>query len=161
MSTCNYYSRKDTPLVVYDSDDQVELDWQAEEADAAAREFSDSLRWYRVEVRGGYYTGIQFDLVLTDAGEFADGLDGDDDTARDWYDMTAAEVAQDMKKEHARAVAWIREWIKDGWTELGVAGVFSNGEAVYFQIAPRRVYVTGPESVAEPVKIAFYNNARA
>lgn len=96
MSTCNYYTRENTPLVVYDSDDYDELEWRAEDAEDAAR-----------------------------------------------------------------AVEWIRGWISEGWTELGVAGVFSNGEAVYFQIAPRRVYVTGPESVAEPVHIAFYSKARA
>ena len=158
MSTCNYYTTiKGAPLVVYEADDAEEEAIEAEAADAEAVAFSDGLRWYSVEVRGGYYTGVQFDILYTDAGDYARGLaeEGDDETARDWYGMSAAELAADMAREYAEAVRWVRDWIKAGWVELGLAGVFSNGEGVYFQIDPRRVCVTGPDSVAEAVAVAM------
>ena len=160
MSTCNYYmTEKWAPLVVFESDDDAEIEATAEGADAEAAEFSDGLRWYNVALKGGYYGGVQFNVTTTDDGDMADGID--DETAREFYDMTAEEIRADMARERATIEKWLRGWIGCGWIELGCAGVFSNGEAVYFQIAPRRVAVTGPESEAEAVHVAVYNTARA
>ena len=159
MSTCNYFTKlKTTPLVVFEGDEDAER-WAYEDASEAAAEFSEGLRWYKIEARGGYYTGVQLDIIPTADGDDAEGLD--DETARDWYDMSAEELAEDMARERREAARWIRGWIRDGWLELGVAGVFSNGEAVYYQIAPRRLAITGPESVADPVHVALYSTAAA
>lgn len=159
MSTCNYYTKlKNTPLVVFEGDEDAER-WAYEDASEAAAEFSEGLRWYRIEARGGYYVGVQLDIIPSAEGDESGGID--DETAREWYGKGAAEINEEKKREFSEACAWIRGWISNGWRELGVAGVFSNGEAVYYQIAPRRLAITGPESVADPVHVALYSTAAA
>ena len=160
MSTCNYYTTEEwAPLVVYESDDADDEAMEAEAVSEAAREFSDGLRWYRVEIRGGYYAGLQFDALKTEDGDMADGID--DETARDWYNMTAQEIEADMARERRAIKNWLRGWIGCGWRELGVAGVFSNGEAVYYQIEPRRIEVTGPSDEGVAIPVAIYSEAVA
>lgn len=137
MSTCNYCTTLNgAPLVVFEGEPEDELA-EYQNATIAAQNKNAGLAWYNIEVKGGYYTGIQFNIILTEAGEYAEGLaeDGDDDTAREWYDLTAAQLAEEMQKERASAERWIRGWTRYGWRELALVGVFSNGEGVYREIS--------------------------
>lgn len=163
MSTCNYYiTEKWAPLVVFESDDDAEIEEVYNAADGQRNMLIEGLRWYNVIIRGGYYSGIQFDVTLQDQDATAEWFeDIDDETAREFYDMTAEEIRADMARERETIKKWLRGWIGCGWLELGCAGVFSNGEAVYFQIAPRRIRVQGPDAEAEAVHVAVYNTARA
>ena len=160
MSTCNYYTTEEwAPLVVYEADDADAEGWAYEDAAEAVADYNDGLRWYRVEVRGGYYAGLQFDPVKTSDGDMADGID--DETARDWYDMSAEEIAESMARERQAIKKWLRGWIGAGWLELGRLGTFSNGEAIFYQIAPREIRVEGPNDEGQAVQVAIYSTAGA
>ena len=164
MSTCNYYTTEEwAPLVVYEADDADAERWAYEDAAEAAADYNDGLRWYRVEVRGGYYTGIQFDIIEQPADVVADDwLEAiDDEAARYWYDMSAEELRASVKSEREAIKKWLRGWIGAGWLELGRLGTFSNGEAVYYQIAPRKIRVEGPNDEGQAVQVAIYSTAGA
>lgn len=134
MSTCNYYTHEDgAPLVVYEADDVQDVDDEFERAAMAAEEMAESLEWYRLEVRGGYYVGIQFDYIFRDDRDRAEDLTPAE--ARDWYDMSRSELKRKQASERRRIERWIKGWKREGWTELAHVATFSNGEAIYQRIA--------------------------
>lgn len=153
MSTCNYYmTEKWAPLVVYESDDAGREEIHGEFATEWAEEKNAGLDWYKIQVRGGYYCGLQFDIAQKEDG----AEDLDDETAREWYGKGREEIQEEMQKERGKIKHLLRSWIRDDWRELALAGVFSNGEGVYRQVAPRLIRIEGPDDEGKKIHIAMF-----
>ena len=110
-----------------------DLRFEFDEAADLAEEFTDTLKFHKVTVKSGYYTGFQFFVEETcDCGDLEKDspycIDNDD--ARYCYDMTRSDVLRKAAAEKKKIRRWLTE--KSSMYEiLECVGVFSSGEAVY------------------------------
>lgn len=159
MATCNYAIQKDFPLVVYEVDEEalkkdllndgiIESEEEFNEDYVSDRceiivedgedwlgEINDKLDFFRLELKDGYYGGIQ---LWVEEGEYNAMIDDDldDETARYYWGDTADEIRKRYKQEKIWLIEEMKEIARGGaeWHELKLRGVFSNGEAVYEEV---------------------------
>lgn len=155
MSCPNFTTLKDFPLIVYKFDYKTakeeyeryysepytqEMAFYDEEAEIDAfneevKEFADTLKYYKLELKSGYFEGVQF--YVEDACEYwaLDDLDDlTDEDAEDLFGEKAATIRLEVAQEKQKILDFMREYLRRGWTELSLRGIFSNGEAVYKEI---------------------------
>ena len=90
-------------------------------------EFSDSLVFHKVEMKSGYYDGIQ---LYVEEMENPHELDNDD--CRYYYDMCRSQAIRKYDAEIRKINRWMdKVAVEYGWRELHCLGIFSNGEAIY------------------------------
>ena len=109
-----------------------------------AEELNRKLDFYEIELRGGYYGGIQFYVKLADKGfspysntlsEIFEWVDNED--TRYYYDMCLSEFKRKIKSE----VNFINKKLlpllarKTGFEQYSCIGIFSNGEAIYEKVS--------------------------
>lgn len=147
MSTCNFETMKDYPLIVFcpdfdyddmkkDYENEVQLTYDVEYAEMQrlADKINDELVYHTVGVKSGYYDGLQFIVSTYEDLDFDRDSSYciDNEDAHYYFDECRSKVLRKAEAE----VRKIRKWLKSlknsyGYLELDCAGVFSNGEAVY------------------------------
>ena len=88
--------------------------------------FNDTLTFFKVVLRDGYYRGVQ---TLVECENDPHELDNED--CRYWWDMCRSKAIRKHEAEERRVVKYLKGLRNDGLKELRCVGVFSNGEALY------------------------------
>ena len=97
----------------------------ADELEAAVDDFAPM--FYRVELRPGYYEGVQIAVALED-----DPRDMDDEQTLDAWGMDRARAIRALEIDTAALEAGLDEWAAAfGFTPLAVFARFSSGETWY------------------------------
>lgn len=97
----------------------------ADELEAAVDDFAPL--FYRVELRPGYYEGVQIAVTLED-----DPRDMDEDDARGLWGLGRSAAVRALDSETARLRAMLDRWAAGfGFTPLAVFARFSSGETWY------------------------------
>lgn len=108
--------------------ERMRLEDLADELEAAVDDFAPV--FYRVELRGGYYDGVQIAVTLED-----DPRGMDDEQALDAWDMGRAAAVRALDSETTRLRDMLDQWAADfGFTPLTVFARFSSGETWYAPI---------------------------
>lgn len=127
MATCNY-KRLDygLPLVVLETED-----WRYEVEIEDAEQMIDELdlRYFHVKITDGYYAGVQVDVQDTSYTGY--DCETSDEEAKYFYGLTARTLKEQMNKELKKIRKLCKQLKEQGWMELELQGVFSNGEGVY------------------------------
>lgn len=155
MSTPNFYNQQNFKLYIKSFEPMTEEEYEAEdfeyydsyeEAMEAEREifyedifegydgfnelmekFNDTLIFHKLELRGGYYDGVQLYVEEKD-----DPNELDNDDCRYYYDMCRSQAIRKYEAEIRKINKWMDKVATQyGWEELICLGIFSNGEAVY------------------------------
>lgn len=89
---------------------------------------NDTLKWYKVELKSGYYNGVQ---IYVDT-KWYDISNWDDEDCDVEFDLNKADTIKMIDCEKNNINEWFKEIPKQyGFEELICLGVFSNGEAIY------------------------------
>lgn len=143
MGTCNFYRMNyNMPLIVMDdlTDDEGNYDEFAtqDEYDYAvekAREFSETLTFYDVTIRCGYYAGFQFYVEGKYEREFDLEVESpyciDNDDAHYYFDMCRSAALRKAESERRKIRKWLMNLRDEGYIGLNFHGCMSNGEGVY------------------------------
>ena len=158
MGTCNFWTMDDFDLYVIDDetlvrnylgDDFVNEEIESYDIDLAwdmllgdlESEFDDlksHLKWYKIELKNGYYEGAQFYISTDYLGidERADWLPSkpliwDDEECELQFGLTKEETKKMIENEKNLINQFLEESKDYGFFKIGCVGVFSNGEAVY------------------------------
>ena len=153
MSTCNFVTQKNFPLYIFDyaklaGEDEdyapdYEIQWWYDDATADLAHVNEDLDMWEIRLIDGYYCDCQLIAFLKDAADEYDmyrwrswpedphecaGCFEPFDDEEDALAVERAAAEMDRVREAMRkfADAW-------GLEEYKLAGVFSNGEAVYFK----------------------------
>ena len=145
MSTCNYTTQSDFDLYIYDEDLDDTLDEDTaindydfsmacvyEESKRLAKELSKELMFHDIEIKSGYYTGIQ--TYVKKYYEDFEQLDNDD--CHYYFDMCKSKAIRKYKAEVKRINKKLLPKFKTelGFDHIKCVGVFSNGEAIYERV---------------------------
>ena len=88
---------------------------------------NDDLTFHKLEIKGGYYSGVQ---IYVRELENPHELDNDD--CRYYYDICRSQAIRKYDAEIRKINKWLDKTAVDyGWKKLYCIGIFSNGEAVY------------------------------
>lgn len=165
MSTCNFWTMKNFPLMVmgnydackwvlgdedengipyedysnediWEAWDVLDYEFEHDELHQERDILNDSLKWYCVTLRSGYYEGVQF-YVETNYTDFdakipTMGLAWDDESCLDEFGLNRGETRQMIAEEERKINEFLQSTTDYGFRELICGGVFSNGEAVYY-----------------------------
>ena len=139
MATPNFRTQKNFSLWVID-DEKAEDFFLMDEIERSVDELNSTLKYYRIELRSGYYTGVQ--LYVDRQGD--DTELPTDYTATEWRKARRGYLGEYYNENsHSHAVRRelaerrkIEKWMnrtaqKMGFEQLYCVAIFSNGEAVY------------------------------
>lgn len=115
---------------MYYDDINFDYDFLVEDMETLAKEINDTLQFYTVEVKSGYYRGLQFTVDSENDIDPEHPWFNNED-ARYWFDECRSKVLRKAKSELNKIRKWLLNLKKHGYIELGCLGVFDNGEAVY------------------------------
>lgn len=113
-------------------------DWCAEEdlfemVNYDLRNINDELDFFTVELKSGYYCGVQFDVNFNDRIGDPEGLDNED--AHYYFDCCRSEMLKRYKRERRKLGKALETLARDhGFDKLVCVGIFSNGEAIYERV---------------------------
>lgn len=139
MSTPNFRTQSNFDLWLFDD---TEMDWlEANEFFACLKEEldeqNDGLTFFRIELKSGYYGGVQFFVEVSryadNAGFTEDGSEyADNESCRDYLDMCRSKAVRKYDAE-IRKVNRLMKKIGEAWgfEKYFCACIFSNGEAIY------------------------------
>lgn len=143
VADMDYYDQKEQYEQEYGDDEEYNEDMfyddmtlKAEEMEALADEINKTLEYFTVEVKDGYYCDLQFvvrtyeDLDFDRESPYC--IDNED--AHYYFDECRSKVLRKTDAEQRKIYKWLKNLKKQGYTELGCDGVFSNGEAIYSRI---------------------------
>lgn len=89
--------------------------------------FNNSLTFHNIELRSGYYDGVQ---LYVEEKDNPHELDNED--CRYYYDMCRSEAIRKYDAEVRKINKWMdKTAVEYGWRKLHCLGIFSNGEAIY------------------------------
>ena len=146
MSTANFKSMDNFPLYVFDFDSEDEEDFEISEywedwnyvegrmIEKEIDEYNDMLKFHRISLKSGYYTGVQFyveDLENMDKypEEYTNG------ECQYLFGMCRSKTFRAYHSEQNKIRKWLKKIAKKyGFFELFVVGRFSNGETIYQKI---------------------------
>lgn len=166
MAAPNFYTQDDFPLFATEIFDGQEYEdeetgescytdfdqWLFERCKQRVEEFNAGLEFYQIELRGGYYAGVQTFLTEKhpEAGTLtkyytAEEWRGNRADARKYpgsyysYEFAYAYKEQQARenRERREIAAFCRTFLRDHYDfhEYGVSSRFSNGETWYKQVA--------------------------
>ena len=123
-----------------------EDEYRANELSALADSFSESLTFFTVSVRPGYYFGLQF--YVEEAEDSPEDLDNED--CRYLWDLCRSAAIRKREREKNKVRRWLQKAAAEhGMETLVCVGRFSNGEALYRRAeepaARLRAVVCGPK----------------
>ena len=113
----------------------AEENFQAEDAQRMAEEFTKSLDFHNVTVESGHYTSFQFYVEEKYSGYF--DLDKnskyclDNSDAHYYFDMYRSQVLRKAEAEKRKIKKWLLDMRNQGFNLVYITGMFSNGEATY------------------------------
>ena len=143
MATANFGTMKyDMPLIVGGFRDENDPDWEwhnCEEVECIKEDladFNDTLKHFEVGIESGYYDGFQFTVEQTDEyWDYEDLPTMTDDDADYYY----GDTVENSRKEFEQDLKNIKEYLynlkANGFMELIKVAQFSNGEAMYKEVA--------------------------
>lgn len=113
--------------------DEVETDFICDEVNEDFARDNLMLKFFRLSIKSGYYSGLQFDVDWNERVGDPEELDNED--AHYYFDCCRSEMLRRYKSER-RTLAKRLKQLADyhGFEEIRCVGVFSNGEAVYERV---------------------------
>lgn len=117
--------------------DEFEAQYICNEIDNKLEDINNDLIFHKIELRSGYYSGVQFYCETKDFDEDKDGeLDIDNYDAHYYYDMYRSQARRKYKTEINKINKLLKKLGKEfGFDAYGVSARFSNGETWYCKIA--------------------------
>lgn len=106
--------------------DELTYEMDAEFIEEDLERFNASLTFFKVELRSGYYRGIQ---TLVKCPNDPHDLCNDD--CRYYWDMCRSKAIRKHEAEERKVVKFLKEMKGGPVKELTCVGIFSNGEAIY------------------------------
>ena len=143
MATANFGTMKyDMPLIVggfYDENDP-DCEWQSYEEVKCIKEdladFNDTLKHFEVGIESGYYDGFQFTVKQTDEyWDYEDLPTMTDDDADYYYGDTVENIRKEFEQDLKNIKEYLYNLKDNGFKELIKVAQFSNGEAMYKEVA--------------------------
>lgn len=134
MSTPNFSTMDHFPLYVLDTNEEV-MEWYEveeiyRELDKGLSDVNYDLLFHEIEVKSGYYTGLQFYVE-----ELADPNDMSNEDCRYEYDLCRSVAIRRYQSEINKICRILRKLaMENGFEEYYCAGIFSNGEAIYYPV---------------------------
>ena len=143
MSTANFGTMKyDMPLIVGGFYDENDPDWEwhnCEEVECIKEDladFNDTLKHFEVGIESGYYDGFQFTVEQTDEyWDYEDLPTMTDDDADYYYGDTAVNIRKEFEQDLKNIKEYLYNLKANGFKELIKVAQFSNGEAMYKEVA--------------------------
>ena len=143
MATANFGTMKyDMPLIVggfYDDDDP---DWERHNYEEVKcikedlADFNDTLKHFELGIESGYYDGFQFTVEQTDEyWDYEDLPTMTDDDADYYYGDTAENIRKEFEQDLKNIKEYLYNLKANGFKELIKVAQFSNGEAMYKEVA--------------------------
>lgn len=115
--------------------DEIQLTYDAEYTNMKylADKMNDDLVYYTVDVKDGYYEGLQFVVNTYEDLDFDRNSPYcvDNEDTRYYFDECRSKVLRKADAERRRIYKWLKSLKDEGYMELHCDGVFSNGEAIY------------------------------
>ena len=143
MATANFRTMKyDMPLIVggfYDENDP-DCEWQSYEEVKCIKkdlsDFNDTLKHFEVGIESGYYDGFQFTVKQTDEyWDYEDLPTMTDDDADYYYGDTVENIRKEFEQDLKNIKEYLYNLKANGFMELIKVEQFSNGEAMYKEVA--------------------------
>ena len=143
MATANFRTMKyDMPLIVggfYDENDP-DCEWQSYEEVKCIKkdlsDFNDTLKHFEVGIEDGYYDGFQFTVEQTDEyWDYEDLPTMTDDDADYYYGDTVENIRKEFEQDLKNIKEYLYNLKANGFMELIKVEQFSNGEAMYKEVA--------------------------
>ena len=143
MATANFETMKyDMPLIVggfYDENDP-DCQWQSYEEVERIKEnladFNDTLKHFELGIESGYYDGFQFTVEQTDEyWDYEDLPTMTDDDADYYYGDTVENIRKEFEQDLKNIKEYLYNLKANGFKELIKVAQFSNGEAMYKEVA--------------------------
>lgn len=140
---CDFYLgeefKKENEIEEYSYDNiNFAYDILMEEIQSDFDDLKSKLEWYKIELRSGYYEGMQFyiDTEWRGIDEKADWLSSkpliwDDEECLSEFGLTRQQTIEMIEKEKKLINEFLENSKDYGFYKINCVGVFSNGEAVY------------------------------
>lgn len=143
MATANFGTMKyDMPLIVGGFYDENDPDWEwhnVEEVECIKEDladFNDTLKHFEVGIESGYYDGYQFTVEQTDDyWDYEDLPTMTDDDADYYYGDTVENIRKEFEQDLKNIKEYLYNLKANGFKELIKVAQFSNGEAMYKEVA--------------------------
>lgn len=143
MATANFGTMKyDMPLIVGGFRDENDPDWEwhnCEEVECIKEDladFNDTLKHFEVGIESGYYDGFQFTVEQTDEHwDYEDLPTMTDDDADYYYGDTVENIRNEFEQDLKNIKEYLYNLKANGFKELIKVAQFSNGEAMYKEVA--------------------------
>ena len=143
MATANFGTMKyDMPLIVGGFYDENDPDWEwhnYEEVECIKEDladFNDTLKHFEVGIESGYYDGFQFTVEQTDEyWDYEDLPTMTDDDADYYYGDTVENIRKEFEQDLKNIKEYLYNLKANGFKELVKVAQFSNGEAMYKEVA--------------------------
>ena len=133
MSCPNFKTMENFSLFVRDYD-ELDMLLIVREIEDALDDLNTSLMFHEVKLRGGHYYGIQF---YVEENHNPNELDNDD--CRCFFDLYRSVAIRRHKSEINKINRILGRLAQEyGFEEIYCAGVFSNGEALYYPVQNTR-----------------------
>lgn len=143
IANMDYYDLKEQYEQEYGDDEEYNEDifyddmtFMAEDMQHLADEINKTLEYFKVEVKDGYYSDLQFVVRTYDDLDFdrESPYCIDNEDAHYYFDECRSKVLRKTDAEKRKVYKWLKSLKDQGFTELHCDGVFSNGEAVYSRV---------------------------
>lgn len=117
--------------------DDYESDFICNEIEKKLEALNYDLIFHKIELKDGYYSGVQFYCETKDFDEDKNGeLDIDNDDAHYYYDMCRSQARRKYKTEINKINKLLKKLGTEyGFDAYGISARFSNGETWYTKIA--------------------------
>ena len=143
MATANFGTMKyDMPLIVGGFYDENDPDWEwnnHEEVECIKEDladFNDTLKHFEVGIESGYYDGYQFTVEQSDEyWDYEDLPTMTDDDADYYYGDTVENIRKEFEQDLKNIKEYLYNLKANGFKELIKVAQFSNGEAMYKEVA--------------------------
>lgn len=143
MATANFETMKyDMPLIVGGFYDENDPDWEChnyEEVECIKEDladFNDTLKHFELGIESGYYDGYQFTVEQTDDyWDYEDLPTMTDDDADYYYGDTVENIRKEFEQDLKNIKEYLYNLKANGFKELIKVAQFSNGEAMYKEVA--------------------------
>ena len=143
MATANFGTMKyDMPLIFGGFYDENDPDWEwhnVEEFECIKEDladFNDTLKHFEVGIESGYYDGYQFTVEQSDEyWDYEDLPTMTDDDADYYYGDTVENIRKEFEQDLKNIKEYLYNLKANGFKELIKVAQFSNGEAMYKEVA--------------------------
>ena len=137
MATANFRIMEYGMPMVYGgmNDDEFENEFEFEEAERLAENFTENLMFHDVRIESGYYGGFQFYVEERYSNYFDLDKDSeyciDNEDAHYYFDMCRSKAIRAADAEKRKIERWLESLVNEGFVILVCTARFSNGEAHY------------------------------